>query len=303
MIEDALAGIAADHDRGAAELADDGLRLLAQALGDSRAPSGEALLAEAAGLVRRLAELRPSMAGLGNWAVAYYAALRERLAVAKTVEPKLCDTVLAELLDRKAAQRDALVAAACPVLAGAGCIVTLSHSSTVEAVLADAAPQHCRIVVAESRPRLEGRRLCAALEAAGRRVRCITDAQIGLALDGADMALFGADAVLADLGVVNKTGSLFAALAARAAGKPCYVACDGFKIDPRHTSHDARLEAMEGGEVWPERAEICDNVYFEIVPGAYVDLYLTEKGALDAAAMRDEIAARAALWRDAGLSP
>ena len=165
--------------------------------------------------------------------------------------------MLADLLARKAALSDALIAGAKPVLGRARGILTLSYSSTVEALLLEAAAPDCLVIVAESRPLLEGRKLCRSLEAAGRRVRCITDAQIGLALADADMALIGADAVLGDLAVVNKAGSLFAALAARAQGKPCHAAADTFKIDPLASSADAVFEEMAADEVWPERPEIC----------------------------------------------
>ena len=302
FVEDELARIRHDRERGAAELAEAGLHLIARACREGAAGAGsEAILADAAELVRRLAAVRPSMAPLGNWAATFYAALRESLATSGTAPTEACDKVLAETLARKAAFSDAQVAAARPVVAAAGSILTLSYSSSVEAVLAGAAAPGCLVVVAESRPLLEGRKLCRRLEAAGRRVRCITDAQIGLALRDADMALLGADAVLSDLAVVNKAGSLFAALAARALDKPCHVAADTFKIDVRATSANATLEEMDGADVWPERPDICANVAFEPVPADLIGLYLTEKGPLAAAQLRDEVAARRELWRAVGL--
>ncbi len=58
---------------------------------------------------------------------------------------------------------------------------------------------------------------------------------------------------------------------------------------------------MDAGEVWPERPEICANVTFEPVPAELIALYLTEKGPLAAARMHDEVAARRAQRRAAGL--
>ena len=311
FVEEQLARIRDDRERGAAELAEAGLRLMARACSERAAAGREAMLDEAAGLVRRLAALRPSMAPLGNWAAAFHAALRASLMDAgptdagpmdSGVPPAgACEAVLADLLARKAALSDALIAGAKPVLGRARGILTLSYSSTVEGLLLEAAAPDCLVIVAESRPLLEGRKLCRNLAAAGRRVRCITDAQIGLALADADMALIGADAVLGDLAVVNKTGSLFAALAARAQGKPCHAAADTFKIDPLASSADAVFEEMAADEVWPERPEICANVYFEPVPAELIALYLTEKGPLAAARMHDEVAARREQRRAAGL--
>ncbi len=305
-VEEQLGRIRDDRERGAAELAEAGLRLMARACSERAAAGREAMLGEAAELVRRLAALRPSMAPLGNWAAAFHAALRESLMDAGATPADVplagaCEAVLADLLARKAALSDALIAGAKPVLGRARGILTLSYSSTVEALLVEAAAPDCLVIVAEARPLLEGRRLCRSLEAAGRRVRCITDAQIGLALADADMALIGADAVLGDLTVVNKAGSLFAALAARAQGKPCHAAADTFKIDPLASSADAVFEEMAADEVWPERPEICANVYFEPVPAELIALYLTEKGPLAAARMHDEVAARREQRRAAGL--
>lgn len=296
FVEEQLARIRDDRERGAAELAEAGLRLMARACSERAAAGREAMLGEAAGLVSRLAALRPSMAPLGNWAAAFHAALSE-----SPIDAGDCEAVLVDLLARKAAMGEALIAGARPVLGRARAILTLSYSSTVEALLVAAAAPDCLVIVAESRPLLEGRKLCRNLEAASRRVRCITDAQIGLALADADMALIGADAVLGDLAVVNKAGSLFAALAARAQGKPCHVAADTFKIDPLASSADAVFEEMAADEVWPERPEICANVTFEAVPAELIALYLTEKGPLTAARMHDEVAARRAQSRAAGL--
>ena len=301
-LDEALARIRDDREHGAAQLAEAGLRLIGRVCGERARAGADTLLADAATLVGRIAALRPSMASPGNWAATYYAALRERLANPGTDPAQACDEVLADLLARQAALRDALVAAARPVLAAARGVLTLSYSSTIEAVLAEAIAPDCLVVVAESRPLLEGRKLCGRLEAAGRRVRCITDAQIGLALADLDTVLIGADAVLADLAVVNKAGSLLAALAARERGTRCHVAADTFKIDPRATAAEATLEAMDGGEVWPERAEICINVYFETVPADLIGLYLTEKGALTAPDMLGEVDAWRALWRTPGLA-
>jgi|GEM_PF-1126827 len=279
-IHDALARLRDDRDRGAAELADDALRLLAEAAAQA-ATRGADPAAAARGLVRRIAELRPSMAPLANWAAAYATELGPTLDGADDPDAmaRACRALGDRLRVRKRGFADAIVEAARPVLAEAREIVTLSRSSTVEAVLARASVPKARVTVCESRPRLEGRRLCAALEAAGRRVRCITDAQMTVALAEADVAVIGADAILRDRAVVNKVGSLALALSAAHLCKPLHVVADSFKIDPAHDRDDAVFETMDGGEVWPERPEICANVYFEAVPADLVALYLAETGA------------------------
>lgn len=299
--EAALARLAGDRDRGAAELAGDALQLMARAAA-AAARRGEDAAALARALGSRIAALRPSMAPLANWAAAFAAEVEGALAGAGERDAKAdaCLQLGARLAVRKQGFEDAIVAAARPVLAEARAIVTISRSSTVEAALARAARQDATVWVCESRPRLEGRRLCAAIEAAGRAVRCVTDAEMAVALASADAALIGADAILGDLSVVNKVGSLALALCARHLGKPFYVVADSFKAEPARTRASAVFEAMDGAEVWPERPELCANVYFEAVPGALVSLYLTETGPCSADDMAKRIEEIANIRRAAG---
>ncbi len=301
-IEAALARLRDDRDRGAAEIAEDALELLAEAAARTAA-EGRDPAAAARALARRIAALRPSMAPLANWAAAYAAALGPALdgADGPAAAAHACRTLGERLRARKRGFTEAIVAAARPVLGGLREIVTLSRSSTVEAVLARASAPEARITVCESRPRFEGRRLCAALEAAARRVRCVTDAQMAVALAEADAAVIGADAILRDRSAVNKVGSLALALIAAHLGKPLYVIADSFKIDPAHDRRDAVFEAMDGGEVWPERPEICLNVYFEAVPADLVTSYITEDGAQNGAQIAAAVKRTANLRISAGL--
>lgn len=301
--EAALARLAADRDRGAAELAADALRLMARAAA-AAARRGDDAAALSRALAARLAGLRPSMAPLANWAAAFAAGIEAALADGDGREAKAraCLQLEARLAARKQGFTNAIVAAARPVLAEARAVVTISRSSTVEAALAQACPPDTTVWVCESRPRLEGRRLCAALEDAGLAVRCVTDAQMAAALANADAALIGADAILGDLSVVNKVGSLALALCAHHLDKPFYVVADSFKAEPARTRENAVFEAMDGAEVWPERPEICANVYFEAVPGALVALYLTETGALSANDMANRLKEIENLRRAAGFA-
>src|SRR5690606_32342431 len=167
------------------------------------------------------------------------------------------------------AERDAvhgrLHEAAAEVLGTAGHIVTLSRSSTVLDLLLEAAP-HARVTVSEGRPGCEGRALAERLLAQGRTVRLTTEAQLALAVGGADLVLLGADTICRDLAAVNKVGSHLAALAAQAAGRPVLIAADTYKINPRVDAGSVPLEQMNGAEVWPERPGLADNTYFEPVP-------------------------------------
>ncbi|MEE9274085.1 MAG: hypothetical protein V3V62_02085 [bacterium] len=305
-LEAGLAAIREDRGQGAAQLARRGVGLLAEAcalaeesaLAEGAAlaeeAAGAALLAEAAALVRELRAVRPSMAAVGNWALAFYLDLRERLGRPGGAAPAAAGAeIAAALLRRGEEMRAGLIEAARPLLADADSLLTLSRSSTVEEILLRAAPPSLRVVVAESRPLLEGRKLAESLIRAGREVRCITDAQVGLFMRECSLLLLGADTICSDLAVVNKTGSLPAALAAREAGAPCFVAADTFKVSGSAAEADVVLEEGPGAEVWEEEAGRCANVYFETVPARLISCFITEKGALSHARLREE----AALWR------
>lgn len=302
-----LARIAADHDRGAAELAESGLELLEEACeqlahGRRAALPGKTLLAELRPVVARLFAVRPSMAPIGNAALDFLSELQRAAGRARDCRKSRPWHAVRERLEgRRKANLRALVEGAGGTLGGVGTLLTLSYSSTVTAILLHALPKGARIVVAESRPRLEGRRVVELLLGEGRNVLCITDAQLPLFAARADAVLIGADAVTADLAVINKVGSLAAALAARAAGRPFYAAAETGKINPRVTAAEIELEEKSGEEVWPAHAELCANVYFEPVPAALVTAYLTERGPLDAGAMSGEVERLRRLYAESGV--
>jgi ribose 1,5-bisphosphate isomerase len=279
-IEKRLLAVRDDRSRGANQLAGDALALLgAAALAAPGRGSGE-IIAEAHGLAARLMTLRPSMAAIGNWSLLWWRVLRAR--------PGAAAALTTELGERRQAVAAAVTESAVQALGQARSVLTLSYSSTVEAVLVRA-PTVERVVIGEGRPRLEGRRLAQALHGRIARVELITDAQLAHFAARVDHVLLGADSICADGCAVNKVGSLAAALGAQAAGVPCLIAADSFKLDPHHIAATIPLEEMAPEEVWAERPEGCRNIYFEPVPAHLIAAYATEKGVLNAARLASEI--------------
>jgi translation initiation factor 2B subunit (eIF-2B alpha/beta/delta family) len=117
----------------------------------------------------------------------------------------------------------------------------------------------------------------------------VTDAQLGLAVARADLVIVGADSILSDLAVVNKTGTYLAALVARAHGRGFYVAADTFKIQATLDSNTCVLESRSGKDVWPRYPEYCDNIFFDLTPGHLVSGFVTELGILDGPGMTRQI--------------
>lgn len=278
-IEDRLNAIRDDRARGASQLAAEALAVLRDAAcGSHRA--GADVVAEARALTARLMALRPSMAPIANWALTWCEAL--------AAEPANPAGVAAALETRRARMAADQLDAAREALAGAAAVVTLSYSATVAAIVT-ALPAIERVTVGEGRPGLEGRRLAEAARDAGKSVALVTDAQLAHFAAESDAVLLGADTVCRDLAVVNKVGSLAAALGASRAGVACLVAVDSFKINPAVTGQTVPLEEMDAAEVWPENPEICRNIYFEAVPADLIRAFITEKGVLTPERMAAEV--------------
>lgn len=165
-------------------------------------------------------------------------------------------------------------------------VLTLSSGSTVTEALLARRPD--LVVVAESRPLLEGRSTAAALAEEGLPVEVTADAAIPFALADVDALLLGADTLLAGGSAVNKTGSLAAALAARDAGRPVYVASELSKTAARTWFV---VEEMAGEEVWPEApgGVRVRNPYFERIPAELIQGIITEAGLLSPVELAERI--------------
>jgi translation initiation factor 2B subunit (eIF-2B alpha/beta/delta family) len=238
-------------------------------------------------VARTLRDARPAMAVVGNRVnrAMDRAGGGDPAAVERAASETLAEAFDAD--ERAAAWPDSLDAPAS--------VLTLSRSGTVRAAIAAADPS--RVFVAESRPAREGVRVAESL-AEGRAVTLHTDAAVGhvLATESVDTVVVGADAVLADGSVVNKTGTRLAALAAARDGVAVYVVCAADKVTPREDPH---LESGSRGAVYEGDAPISVlNPRFDVTPADLVAGVLTDRGVLDADAVREVAAehARAAEW-------
>jgi len=290
-IESKIEAIARDRRHGAAQLAGRAVEVLVTLCRRGRASTPQELTRLVITAALRIARIRPSMAPVYNWSLLFARRFSELTRRAASLEDLRRRGV--HLGEEIRAQQRSLVRqqveSARPLLAACRSLVTLSYSSTVEAILRQALQRHTTVVIAESRPLFEGRRLFTRIRETHASLRIVTDAQLGLAVARADLVLVGADSILSDLAVVNKTGTYLAALVAKAHHRGFYVAADTFKIQAALVSSTGVLEAKSGKEVWPRYAESCDNVYFDITPGDLVSGFVTELGILDGSRMTKEI--------------
>lgn len=278
--ERALAEIAADRTRGASELARRCLELLAEHARQCAVANTGELREEMRRFTRALQSTRPNMAPVQNLLDRWLAVLADLHDSPDSARVQLVAHAQALLAHSRRAVSAAAEHAAALIAPGTT-VITHSVSSSVREVFRLSAPKGVRAVITESRPLFEGRALACELSGLGIATVYITEAQMGLFVGRADLALTGADAVLWDGSVVNKSGTRLLALAARDAGLPFEVCCESFKFS-RALAHEVALEEMAADELAaPVLAHVTPrNVYFDITPARLVSAWITERGVM-----------------------
>jgi translation initiation factor 2B subunit (eIF-2B alpha/beta/delta family) len=302
-IEKKIDAIARDQSHGAAQLASSAIRILIAVCKRSGGKDLGQFTSTVRQTVQSLAKIRPSMAPIRNWSLVFAYRFQEKInAGASLPEAKREGILLGEeLLAQQQTFVELQVKAARGILKNCNSLLTLSYSSTVESILRYGLPSDCRVAIAESRPLMEGRLLFKNLQRTFADLRMITDAQMGLIIPDSDLVLVGADTILLDLAVVNKTGTYLSALVSHTHSRDFFLASDTYKINANMDSHNCVLESKSGREVWPQHEKQCDNVYFDITPAKLISGFITEKGILDPAGMQPYVQKWRRLSQDFGI--
>ena len=237
--------------------------------------------------LREAQAAQPSMALVHQFAARAWSVANASLE--RGDEPK---DLRAHLLQSCSVERDDLAAsvlaaaqiAAATVTERDGWIATLSMSGSVQAALLalKRAGRRPRVLLAESRPKFEGRDMAAALAADGIPVWLVADAALAMLLQNASAVWLGADAVT-EAGVLNKAGSFTLALAAREHGVPVHAIATRRKFLPAATPALSIAE-MPPTEIWdsPPEGVRPRNVYFEMTPMALLRGVVVEDTVLGA---------------------
>lgn len=153
---------------------------------------------------------------------------------------------------------------------------------------AQAAGQRVEVFADETRPLLQGARLTAwEMATASIPVTILCDsAAPGLLHTGRiDIVIVGADRVARNGDTANKVGTFGAALAAKSAGVPFYVAAPLSTFDPQIASgRDIPIEERGGDEVTTTTASGAPpgvqvyNPAFDVTPAALISGWITERG-------------------------
>lgn len=280
-----MSAFSQDRSSGSSAVADQFLTALERWVGQDRSPSSAALRESL------LAWLRGAQAGQPSMALVHQLCARA-LAIADTaaaqhespldLRQSLLHSCVAEREDLAAASAGAARMAAELVGEKDAFIATLSSSGAVFDALRElhARGRPPRVLLAESRPGLEGRAMAAKLSALGIPVWLVADAALPMLVSSAAAVWIGADAVT-EHGVLNKIGSYVAALAAREHGVPVHALAIRRKLIPAGTASLAITE-MPPAELWddPPAGVRPRNVYFEMVPHTLLRGVVVEDGVL-----------------------
>jgi translation initiation factor eIF-2B subunit delta len=156
-------------------------------------------------------------------------------------------------------------------------LITLSRSGTLLNILKlwQSINRNLRAVVCESRPMLEGRLLAEDLLKFGLKVEVITDSAMSLFLPKVDAAIIGADSVLKNGNVINKTGSKSLALLCREYKIPFYIVATRSKFSNKNTF---KPKTENPDEIWTKKDKNLkvSNIYFEEIENKLITKIITE---------------------------
>jgi len=169
--------------------------------------------------------------------------------------------------------------------------VILTHCNS-EAALACIIEAHrqgkeIEVYATEVRPRGQGLLTIQALNDEGIRTNYIIDSAVRYFMKNIDLVIVGADAVTVNGAVVNKIGTSQIALAAQEARTNVIVAAETYKFAPLTILGELiAIEERKSSEVLSrDLAAKLPNVTvrnpaFDVTPAEYIDLIVTEKGAI-----------------------
>lgn len=171
-------------------------------------------------------------------------------------------------------------------------VLVHGFSRCVLAVLYAAAQQgrNFSVVVTEGRPDVQGIASAQALKQAGVPVTVVLDAAAAYVMERVDLVLVGAEGVVENGGIVNKLGTYGLALAAKALGKPVYVAAESFKMVRLYPLNQRDLpeaeQPVDFGQALPNGVDVLNPIR-DYTPPDLLTLLVTDLGLLTPAAVSD----------------
>ena len=157
-----------------------------------------------------------------------------------------------------------------------GCIIEAHRSG-----------KEIEVFATEVRPRNQGYITIRTLNDAGIKTNFIVDSAVRSFIHDIDLVIVGADAVTVNGAVVNKIGTSQVAHTAAEARVNMIVAAETYKFAPRTVIGELiRIEERSPDEVLPDAMAgtlphvTVRNPAFDVTPAEYIDLIITEAGAI-----------------------
>ncbi|ADB58294.1 ribose 1,5-bisphosphate isomerase [Archaeoglobus profundus] len=166
-------------------------------------------------------------------------------------------------------------------------ILTHCNSSTALMVIKTAFRQgkNIEVIATESRPRYQGHLTVKELAGEGIPTTLIVDSAVRYFMKDVDCVIVGADTITVNGALINKIGTSQIALCARESRVPFMVCAETYKFSPATLFGElVVIEERDAREVAPE--EILNlgvkvrNPAFDVTPREYIDLIVTEIGAI-----------------------
>ncbi len=273
--------------RGAGRIA----RAAAEALRDHalaiRAESLPVFIGEMEQAAEVLLATRPTAVSLPNAVHIVMAGLAERTTVAGAREG-VAEAADRFILSSKTAVEEIARFGARHIRDG-DTILTHCNSEVALACITEAhrSGKEITVFATEVRPRNQGLITIRTLNDAGIKTNFIVDSAVRSFINDIDLVLVGADAVTVNGAVVNKIGTSQVAHTAKEARVNLIVATETYKFAPRTIIGELiEIEERTPDEVLPEAIRrtlpsvTVRNPAFDVTPPEYIDLIVTEAGAI-----------------------
>jgi len=164
----------------------------------------------------------------------------------------------------------------CNSEAALGCIIEAHRSG-----------KEIEVFATEVRPRNQGLITIRTLDDAGIKTNFIVDSAVRSFIHEVDLVIVGADAVTVNGAVVNKIGTSQVAHTAHEARVNVVVAAETYKFAPRTIIGELiTIEERDGNEILADEISgslphvTVRNPAFDVTPAEYIDLIVTEAGAI-----------------------
>ncbi len=276
--ESAIINLKADNISGSEEIVRKAIQIIKQQI--SLNPEEYTSMNDLIIMLREIIKIKKEMAALRNVLIYFI----DFFQLGVRVED-IADRVL-EKLDN---QRESLSEKLVPILSESKTIMTYSRSSTFVYSLFKLLDFKKReelpeLVIFESRPALEGKKLALEASNAGFKVNYLVDAAMGLAMKTfkPDIVIIGADAIFPNGNVANKIGCHSLAMFAYQYKVPMYVTSSTLKLLMKAIPF--AIQSYKSTEVWskdkPEDVKVF-NPYFELIPANLINGFITEFGISD----------------------